>query len=153
MGVVEFCPAPEASGIEEGIQAEGGILKAHIIFKEGSTKEGRLAEGAAGEADRPEGGIAEVGLAGKGGFSNTDIAKGCAPKSNVPGEGDSGEGGFGNGAVDQGQGFLDLSRGKSREIQVAGDEDVVVVNRLMGGDLGQDLLGGDGLLCAGSGEC
>ncbi len=152
MGVVEFCPAPEASGIEEGIQAEGGILKAHIVLKKRSAKEGRLAKGAAGEAGRAEAGIAEVGLAGKDGFLHADIAKGCAPEGGVLVEADPGEGGIGNGAVDQSQGFLDLGPGQRGDVQVARDEDAVVVNWLMGCGFGQDLLGGDGGLGAGSGH-
>ena len=86
MRVVEVCPAPEASRIEEGVQAEGGILKAHIIFKKGPLEEGRLVEGAAGEADRPECGIVEVDLAGKGGFLEAGVVKGCAPEGGILGE-------------------------------------------------------------------
>jgi len=105
MRVIEVGPAQEASRVEECIQAEGGILEAHIILKVGSFEEGRLAEGAAGEAGRPECGIAEVDLAGKGGFLRADVIKESAPEGSVLGEGDSGEGDIGNGTVDQGEGL------------------------------------------------
>ena len=153
MRVIEVGPAQEASRVEECIPAEGGILEAHIILKNRSIKEGRLAECASGEAGRADGGIAEVSPAQKGGFLEADVIKESAPEGNVLSEGDPGKRGIGNGAVDQGQGFLDLSRGQSREIQVAGDENAVEVNRFMSGDPGQDLLGVDGLLCARSREC
>ena len=38
MGVVEAGAAPKAGGVEESIQAEGGILKARIILKNRSIK-------------------------------------------------------------------------------------------------------------------
>ena len=146
MRVIEVGPAQEASRVEEGIQAEGGILEAHIILKNRSIKEGRLAECASGEAGRADGGIAEVSPAQKGGFLEAGVAESRAPEDGVFGEYGSGEGGVGNSAVDQDQGFGDLCSRQRGDVQVSGDEDAVIVNGLIGCDKIQDLLGGNGLL-------